>query len=255
MGLLDKPAVPLQKTAVITPPANSGFTPPPVAPKSNTVNTQGAALPDKKNRTSLFINASIPANSTQTYAAPGTQFYVLAASAAINIRPAKGSFNSYNIGQGLNLDEINAFSALEVQNPTANPIAVSIFVGFDSFIDNTLILNNATNPSVAFPTYPTANAAATININDLSGTGFTDINGKKWIAVNRVAILVFNTDSGATYLIQKSGSAVSNGPAIGAVFPLTAIRLDVSGNYTMATGGGNINVVVSEIYNAIPATS
>lgn len=255
MGLLDKPAVPLQKTAVVTPPANSGFTPPPVAPKSNTVNTQGAALPDKKNRTSLFINASIPANSTVPFAAQGTQFYVLVTSAPVNIRPSKGSFNAYNVGQGLQLDEENAFSSIEVQNTTANPIAVSIFVGFDSFIDNTLVLNNASNPAVAFPTYPTPNAAATINITDKAGTAFTDINGGKWIAVNRVAILVFNTDSGATYFIQKSGSAVSNGPAIGAVFPLTAIRLDVTGNYTMATGGGNINVIVSEIYNAIPSTS
>lgn len=255
MGLLDKPAVPLAKTAVVVPPSNGGFTPPPVAPKSNTVNTQGAALPDKKNRTSLFINASIAAGETKSFAAPGTQFYVLAASTAVNIRPSKGSFNLYNIGQGLGVDEINAFSSIEVNNPTANPVAVSIFVGFDNFIDNTLILNNATNPSVAYPTYPTPNAAATINIVDLSGTQFTDINGKKWIAVNRVAILVFNTDSGATYLVQKSGSAVSNGPAIAAVFPLTAIRLDVTGNYTMATGGGNINVIVSEFYNAIPATS
>ena len=255
MGLLNKPAVPLKSTAVVTPPANSGFTPPAVAPRTNIVNTQGAALPDKKNRTSLFINASIPANSTVPFAAQGTQFYVLVTSAPVNIRPSKGSFNVYNVGQGLDLDETNAFSSIEVQNTTANPIAVSIFVGFDSFIDNTLVLNNASNPAVAFPTYPTPNAAATINIVDKAGTAFTDINGGKWIAVNRVAILVFNTDSGATYFIQKSGSAVANGPSIGAVFPLTAIRLDVTGNYTMATGGGTINVIVSEIYNAIPATS
>lgn len=255
MGLLNKPAVPLKATAVVTPPSNSGFKPPEVAPATNVVNTQGAALPTKKNRTSLFINASIPAGATVPFAATGTQFYVLAASAAVNIRPSKGSFNLYNIGQGLDLDETNAFSSLEVQNTTANPVAVSIFVGFDSFIDNTLILNNATNPSVAYPTYPTANAAATINIVDLSGTEFTDINGKKWIAVNRVAILIFNLDTGTTYLVQKSGSAVSNGPAIAVSYPSTAIRLDITGNYTMATGGGNINAIVSEIYNAIPSTS
>lgn len=255
MGLLSKPAVPLAKTAVVTPAANSGFTPPPVAPAGNTVNTQGAALPNAKNRTSLFINASIPAGATSSFAAPGTQFYVLVTSAGINIRPSKGSFNSYNVGQGLQLSIENAFSSIEVQNTTANPVAVSIFVGFDSFIDNTLILNNASNPAVIYPTYPTANAAASINIADKGGTAFTDINGGKWIAVNRVAILVFNLDSGTTYLVQKSGSIVSSGPSVGAVFPLTAIRLDATGNYTMATGGGNINCIVSEIYNAIPSTT
>lgn len=255
MGLLDKPAVPLQKTAVVVPPSNGGFTPPPVAPRSNTVNTQGAALPDKKNRTSLFINASIAAGETKSFAATGTQFYVLVTSAPINIRPSKGSFNSYNVGQGLDLDESNAFSALEVQNTTTNPIAVSIFVGFDSFIDNTLILNNASNPAVALPTAPIPNVAATININDISGTSFTDINGKKWIAVNRVAILIFNVDTAATYLIQLAGANTATGKAIAASFPLTGLRLDVTGNYAMATGGGNINAIVSEIYNAIPSTS
>lgn len=255
MALLNKPAVPLKATAVVVPQSNGGFKPPEVAPATNIVNTQGAALPDKKNRTSLFINASIPAGGTLPFAATGTQFYVLVTSAPISIRPSKGSFNSYNVGQGLQLDEVNAFSSIEVKNETANAIAVSIFVGFDSFIDNTLILNNASNPAVAYPTYPTPNAAATININDLSGTSFTDINGKKWIAVNRVAILIFNTDTGSTYLVQKSGSAISNGPAIASVFAQTAVRLDVTGNYTMATGGANINVIVSEIYNAIPSTS
>ena len=255
MGLLSKPAVPLRATAVVTPPSNSGFKPPETAPATNVVNTQGAALPTKKNRTSLFINASIPANSVVPFAAQGTQFYVLVTSAAVNIRPSKGSFNTYNVGQGLQLDETNAFASIEVQNTTANAIAVSIFVGFDSFIDNTLILNNASNPAVAYPTYPTPSVAATININDLSGTAFTDVNGKKWIAVNRVAILVFNLDTSASYLIQLKGANTATGKAIASSFPTTGLRLDVTGDYAMATGGGNINAIVSEIYNAIPSTS
>lgn len=241
--------------AVSVAPSNSGFTPPLVSPANNRVNTSGAALPDKKNRQSSVTNFTIPANSTTQVAGTGTQFYLLFTSAPVAIRPAKGSFNTYNTGQGLGLDDQNAFASLEIQNTTANTIVVSLFIGFQEFIDRTLIINNVTQPAVAYPTYPVANAAATVTIADLSGTTFSDINGKKWIAVSRVAILVFNLDSGATYLIQKSGSAVSNGPAIGAVFPLTAVRLDISGNYTMATGGGNINVIVSEIYQALPSTS
>lgn len=231
------------------------FVPPPVAGGNNRVNTQGVPLPDKRNRTSNTFNQTVAPGQVLPIPCTGTQFYVLFTSAPISIRPSRGTFNAYNTGQGLRLDDETAFNQIELQNTTANTIVVSVFVGYQDFIDQTLIINNVTNPNVVFPTYPTPSIAATININDLSGTQFTDINAKKWYAISRVAILIFNTDSGSTYLVQKSGSAVSNGPAIGAVFPLTAIRLDVSGNYTMATGGGNINVVVSEIYNAIPATS
>lgn len=242
------------------PTVKSGFAPPASATTTNRVNTQGAALPDKRNRVSNVYNITIPAAvngvaGVNSQVCTGTQFYVLYTSAPVSVRPSKGSYNVYNIGQGLQLDDENAFTQLEFQNTTANIIVVSIFVGWQEFIDRTLIINNVTNPAVVFPTYPTPNAAATVTITDKSGTAFTDINGGKWIAISRVAILVFNTDSGATYLIQKAGSAVANGPAIAAVFPLTAIRLDVTGNYSMATGGGNINVIVSEIYNAIPSTS
>lgn len=242
-------------TSVAVAPSNTGFVPPATPPGNNRVNTSGAALPDKKNRQSIIQSYTLPAGGTQPIAVVGTQFYILFTSAPILVRPSKGSFNSYNTGQGLALDDENAFASLELKNNTANVIVVSIFVGFQDFIDNTLIVNNVSNPAVAFPTYPVANAAATINIVDKSGGTFTDINGNNWIAINRVAILIFNLDSGATYLIQKSGSAVSNGPAVAAIFPLTAVRLDFSGNYTMATGGGNLNVIVSEIYQAIPQTA
>lgn len=153
------------------------------------------------------------------------------------------------------MDDANAFTQVEFQNPTANAVVVSLFVGWQEFIDRTLIINNVTNPAVVNPTYPTPNTAASIAINDLSGQTFTDINGKKWIAISRVAILVFNTDTAATYLVQLKGAATSSGKAIAAVFPQTAVRLDVTGDYAMATGGGNINAIVSEIYNAIPSTS
>lgn len=242
------------------PTVKSGFAPPPSATTTNRVNTSGATLPDKRNRVSNVYNVTVPAAvngvpGVLPQVCTGTQFYVLYTSAPINIRPSKGSYNSYNTGQGLQLDDENAFTQVEFQNTTANAVVVSLFVGWQEFIDRTLIINNVTNPAVAFPTYPTPNAAASIAINDLSGQTFNDINGKKWIAISRVAILVFNVDSGATYLIQKKGSAVANGPAIGAVFPLTAVRLDVTGDYSMATGGGTINVIVSEIYNAIPSTN
>lgn len=248
------------KSGALISPVTPGFNPPASASTTNRVNTQGAALPDKRNRTSQTYNISVPAAvngvaGSFVQSCTGTQFYVLYTSAAISVRPSKGSYNSYLIGQGLQLDDENAFTTLEFQNTTANPIVVSVFVGWQEFIDKTLIISQTTNPQVVNPTYPTASAAAFVDIPDLSGATFTDINGKKWIAINRVAIQIFNTDTGSTYLVQVFGSRVANGKAIAAVFPQTAVRLDVSGGYTLATGGGNVNVIVSEIYNAIPSTS
>lgn len=242
------------------PTVKSGFAPPPSATTTNRVNTSGAALPDKRNRVSNVYNVTVPAAvngvpGVLPQVCTGTQFYVLYTSAPINIRPSKGSYNSYNTGQGLQLDDENAFTQVEFQNSTANPIVVSLFVGWQEFIDRTLILNNVTTPSVVNPTAPVPNVAAFIDIPDLSGTTFTDVNGKKWIAINRVAIIISNADTATSYLVQKYGSRVSNGNAIAIAYPSTALRLDISGNYTLATGGANVNAVVSEIYNAIPATS
>jgi hypothetical protein len=54
--------------------------------------------------------------------------------------------------------------------------------------------------------------------------------------------------------LQLANATTSSGRAVAAIYPQTSLNLPVSGNYTMSVGGGNINVVASEIYSAIPAT-
>jgi len=154
----------------------------------------------------------------------------------------------------MNLDELNAFTMMEVRNNNSFVVVFELFVGFQGFIDNKLILSNSLYPQIAYPTYPTASAAAAVAINDLSGTKFTDINGGSWYALYRVAIVISNTDSGVTLNLQKAGAATSSGPAIVTIFPLTSIRIDVSGNYSLSIGGGNVNAIVSELYSALAAT-
>jgi hypothetical protein len=160
-------------------------------------------------------------------------------------------FNTYQQGTGLDLDETNAFNILDLRNDNAFPIAFQIFVGFDAYIDNRLILSGG-QPVVAFPTYDTPNSLAAVAIPDRSGSVIADINGNQFYALSRVAVLVFNTDAGVTLLVQRAGSAIPNGPAVGAVYPQTSVRLDCAGDFSLSTGGGNINCVVSELYNAIP---
>lgn len=229
------------------------FQRPPTVVTNNRINSQGVTPASTRGGSSLRYANIIKAGTALQIPAQGTQFYFRTATATISARPNGGVFSDYVQGEGLQLDLDNTFNLVEVKNNNSFDVIFELFIGFQGFIDNKLIIANQLYPQVAFPTYPTASAAATVDINDKSGSQFTDINGGKWYALSRVAIVISNTSAGTTVLVQKAGSAVANGPAIAAVFPMTSIRLDVSGNYRLNVGGGNIDCIVSEIYQSIPA--
>ncbi len=218
----------------------------------NRTSSQGKAPLTPQGRGSLKIRNVVPAGQTVPFPVTGTFFYVTAASGTIQIKPSGGDFTPYDVGTGLGFDGVNAFSQLEVKNPSAvNAVAFEIIYGYDTFIDNRVIVASNITTVVAKPTAPAAGAVA-INMPDISGQQFADINGKLWYAIAREGIYVFNTDGATTYLIQQFGSVVANGPAVGAVYPLTTLRLGLAGDYCMNTGGGAINAIVSELYFAIP---
>lgn len=227
----------------------------PVATGSNRVNSSGNLnATGPLSRTSIIFPLIVPAGKTGAVPIAGSTFYVTVATAPVDIRPLNGVFNRYTQGQGMKVQEVNAFPALEVSNPNAFSVVVQVFVGFDNFIDNRLILANTGQQLIARPTYPTANAASVVNIDDISGAAFNDVNGNSWYALQREAIYVFNPDAGVTLLLQEAGSVVANGPAVAVIYPTTSLRYAASGNYCLNVGGGNINAIVSELYQAIPAT-
>lgn len=223
---------------------------------ANRVNSQGRSLGTIKSRSSRFYTNVILPGQILPVPCAGTQFYVTVATAPFFIRPKGGDFSQYTVGTGLQLVEENAFDLLEVKNTSNNNIVFQIFVGFDEFIDKRtfLAIQSQLTPNVSRPTYPTPNAATAVAINDISGQQFTDINGNAWWALAREAIIVSNPDTGVTLLLQKAGSVVSNGPAVAAIYPLTSLRLDIAGNYSLSVGGGTINAVVSEIYQSLAVT-
>ena len=198
-------------------------------------------------------NLSIPAGKSVQINRDGTNAYLLVATAPVQmrarIRASAQAYSTFTQGTGFKDTE---FTSVEILNPTAAAVVVSVWVGRASFDDHRLILASQATPQVAFPTNPTI-SATTVNINDLSGGGFTDINGNKWLAIARVLILISNLDSGTVLLVQKSGGTGAS-PAILAVQPLTDRAIPVSGNYTLNAGGGAVNAIVSEIYLAIPQT-
>lgn len=223
---------------------------PAVAPAP--VNSTGKNIIADSGGTNITYTNIINAGQTLTIPAIGNTFYLAVSSGTLNITPSNGSTNPYQQGTGLRQSNTNTFNQLQVENPGAGPIAFYIVIGFDQFIDKRIYLQNNASPQVAFPTFPTANAATSLAIIDLSGTEFTDINGNKWFAIVRTAILVFNVDTGTTLLLQKAGGSGSS-PAVGAIYPQTSLRFDVSGNYALNNGGGSLNCIVSEIYQAIPS--
>lgn len=225
----------------------------PVATGSNRTNSSGSPLGTVLSRTSLTINNIVPANSTLQVPATGTQFYVIIQTAPLSIRPSGGVFNQYTQGTGLQLEEINAFQLLEVKNDNAFSVVFSLFVGFDQYIDNRLILGDTGQLLVARPTNSLASVATNININDISGNAFVDINGDTYYALSREAIYVFNPDTGTTLLLQKYGAVTSSGVSVACIYPTSSLRYAASGDYCLNLGGAAINAIVSELYNAIPA--
>ena len=217
------------------------------------ISTAGAVIPQAASRATQVLNFVIVSGATIPVTISGSMFYLLAATAQVAIRPRGGVFTLYPQGTGQNYRAEDAFPSLEINNPNSFSVVISVVIGWDTFVDNRLILAQAQYPNVAFPTYPTANAAAVVHFVDLSGTAFTDINGGKWYALYRVAIVISNLDTGVTYLLQKAGATGPSSPAVAAIFPATSFNEPLSGNYDLNLGGANINVVAHELYASIPA--
>jgi len=204
---------------------------------------------------SIRIANIVAAGQTLPIPCSGTQFYFRTLTGPILARPNRGAFSEFNQGEGLNINEDDAFSLIEIKNESALPVVFEMHVGFQGFIDNKLIIADSLYPNVVLPTYSTPSSAASVPINDVSGEAFTDINGGQWYALNRLAIIICNTDTGVTLLLQKANSVVANGPAIAAIQPTFSLNYPASGDYVLHLGGANINAIVSEIYRAIPKTT
>lgn len=225
-----------------------------VATGDNRTNSSGANIGNLISRTSQTIANVVPAGGSLTLPVNGSTFYLQVATGQLQIRPAGGVFAPYSQGTGLNLLAENAFDRIDVTNNNAYSVVFQLFIGFDGFIDNRLILDTSLTQTVVYPTYPKPSVAAAVAITDKSGSAFTDINGNQWLAIQRQAIVICNTDSGVTLLLQESETTTSNDDAIAAIYPVTSLTLPISGNYALNIGGGNVNAIVSELYLAIPKT-
>jgi hypothetical protein len=164
-----------------------------------------------------LLNGQIQPGQAQVMAA-GSRFYVRACSAPITIQSQRagnaGSQNLFGTAQGQIVS--GGFEQLNVSNPTLLPIVALLWVGFEDFINNQLVLDNVAAQNVVFPTSPLSGQTV-ILAPDLSGTKQT-INGKNFYLLNRQAILVGNPDAAATYILQSQTAPVTTAPFPG--FPI-----------------------------------
>lgn len=231
-----------------------------MTPNTPVIPVSGANLP--KAQTSRQIPIQIPAATSlngqvQPAEIPitlaGSQFYLLVTSAPITIQAMRGgaigASNSYNTGQGQFVN--NQFDSLIAKNYNLFAIVALVWVGFDEFIDNQLILNTNLTPLFTYATQSTP-TATNINIVDQSGQQITDINGSKFLAVSRQSIIISNVSTGTTILLQKFGSVVANGPSVLAVPPGLPLAHNSGGKFCLNVGGGVIQAIVSETYLGIP---
>lgn len=222
-----------------------------VASGSNRINSSGAALAElQKGRSSQIFANIVPAGGTLTVPVTGNCFYFLTLTLLVQVRVQGGVFNPFTQGKGMKFVAENNFPMLEIRNENAVAVVFQLFVGFDEYIDNTLILDNASGrKNIVYPTAPVPNVSANILIPDLSGTKINDINGNQWYALNRLSIYVSNADAAAVYDLVNT----ANDKTAVLFQPLQTLSLPFSGNFRM-TEAGNINAIVSETYEAIPVT-
>jgi len=223
-----------------------------IATQGNRLNNSGAPETKGVSRTAQIISSAIPAGQTLTYPVSGNNFYLIVSTATIAIRPRGGVFNNYTSGKGQLMDEQNLFNLLEVQNNTPYSVVFSLFVGFGGYIDNTLILNTQI-AQVAYATSPAVSLSNIINIPDLSGQAFTDINGNPMLAVSRSGLYISNYDLASTYSLEAMlpvQNLVANKRLL-AIAHGTDIVYPASGDFRIWIPTSTINAVVSEIYSAI----
>lgn len=214
-------------------------------------NNQGSFAPSGPNRTSQIITTILPAGATLPIFQAGDEFYIVVATAALKIKPNNGSENEYVQGTGLKVNDQNIFANLQVRNDNPFNTVVQIFVGFGGYIDNRLITSDPNNYQAPYATYPIPNSAGTIDIPDLSGQAFIGVDGKTYLALSRRALYVSNLTLADTYNLQGIDGLPGSPLYLLGVFPQTSIVYEASGHLQIKVPSGNINALVSEVYNSI----
>jgi hypothetical protein len=180
-------------------------------------------------KTSIVEQFSLTTGQIRTISAPGDFFLVVETSGTLNIARTGTGFSPYGQGDGEQLAEGETFDRLQIQNPNASTVQVTIFAGFGRRIQNR---QSVVEPPTQLRQLFGGNlsAATTVPVSSLT-TGATDIRRK--------ALLVANGDASLRLqVLDGSGNVCSFIPPGQAhVFPVS-----------LACGIRNPNGAAMEVY-------
>lgn len=87
-------------------------------------------------RASTFVDLVIPAGGVGAVPAYGQAFYIIACAGQVYIKTDETSEKPYARGTGEEFPEALRFKRLEIRNPSASDLAITIWCGFGKYIDN-----------------------------------------------------------------------------------------------------------------------
>lgn len=163
---------------------------------TNRVNSSGPSTGAA--RPAVSISAVIPAGETVSYPITGSQFYLVTATAPVQIKPDPGgAFVPYYQGTGQIVP--GGFTLLQVTNGNSNDVVVQIVCSDKDYVDRRLLNNQVAQPYIVAPIgiwdqiFPGPPVVFALNCPDRSNSLIEDIQGNEWLAITRISINVQNT--------------------------------------------------------------
>lgn len=162
---------------------------------------------------SNFTTLQLPAGKVSAINARGTNFHVVFASADVQIKWPGGEFGYYQQGAGIDLlPSGQHFERLEIRNPTAGDLLVTVYIGGPLYRDSRASIIEPKTRAIGWS--GTQLAATTGETFDGVPSGFL---------IRRKSIQVTNLDQNLTLQIRDT-----DGEVVLTVFPQTSITLPIS---------------------------
>jgi hypothetical protein len=184
-------------------------------------------------RSSVYVKQTIPAGQTIHVSAFGETFYFIGLTAPVNVRTDVTAMKPYRQGTGEVFPPELRFRSLDIENPNAGEVSLTLWVGFGEYIDRRTALIDGYTLSVGSPWN---------NVGPMSARSFPGIPGPTQL--HRKAIVVTNLDIANPLLIRDGNANV-----ICAVLPNTSLILPIAGAVDVYNATGvAISAYMGEIW-------
>lgn len=182
---------------------------------------------EKNSRSSQAIERTIAAGGLMSINCYGNFYYFVEASGAISVRSNKSAWIPHNAGTGEQYPEDNFFERLEIRNDGDEEVSITLFVGFDTYIDNRFtvipgrldsILFTQDAPTAIIPTELDLDPETTQNFDGTPPTGYLQRkeiwaikngpDGDPWFvdADDNKIIPILEASDGPAFVLNVSGA-------------------------------------------------